>query len=444
MRAEIPTISIVGRPNVGKSTLFNRMVRRKKAIVMNTPGITRDRNYEVARLGDFEVPVMLVDTGGFLRDAPDEMTEAVGKQVEFAIAESDAIIFMVDGRSGLVPQDEEVAAFLRPMAGSVVLVVNKIDTPKHESLAAEFYALGFEKLFSVSAEHNLGIGELADRLLEIVSTPDAASNEDEGDGITRCAIVGRPNVGKSSIVNALLGKDRVLVHDVAGTTRDAVDSVVRCEKKEYMLIDTAGIRRRSKITEFLEKESMLIAERSIRRSDITLLVLDATDAATSQDQRIASVVVEQGKGLIVVINKWDLIAKDERTMGAFVNDIQQKMAFAAFAPMVFVSAITKQRLVKFFPMIDSVASECKRRIGTGVLNRFARDEVFTKHRMIKRKRPVKFYFMTQASVEPPTFAVFTNRPEDVDEAYSRYIEGCLRAKFSFEGAPIRIHFRKHH
>ena len=441
MPKRIPTISIVGRPNVGKSTLFNRLVRRRKAIVHNTPGVTRDRNYDVATLDDTEV--MLVDTGGFLRDAPDSITQAVARQVEFAVQESDAIIFMVDGRAGPLPQDEEIAEYLRPMADSVVLVVNKIDTHRQEADVSDFYQLGFERLCPVSAEHKVGIDPLISELLKLVAS-DTKAAEEGSDVATFCAIVGRPNVGKSSIVNALLGEERVLVHDVAGTTRDATDSEVRVNKRDYTLIDTAGIRRRSKVSEFLEKQSIMIAERSIRRSDVTLLVLDATDSATSQDLRIASVVVEQGKGLILLVNKWDLVEKDESTMGAFIKDIRGKMAFATFAPIVFVSAVTRQRLLKMFPLIDAVNTECSRRISTGVLNRFMQDEVFATHPMIKRKKPVRFYYTTQASVRPPTFAIFTNRPTDVDDAYVRYIESRLREQFGFEGAPIRVHIRTHH
>ncbi|MBN2209330.1 MAG: ribosome biogenesis GTPase Der [Candidatus Coatesbacteria bacterium] len=444
MRKRIPTISIVGRPNVGKSTLFNRLVGHRKAIVHNTPGVTRDRNYEVAQLNDpDDTAVMLVDTGGFLRDAPDALTKAVAQQVQFAIAESDAIIFMVDGRSGLLPQDEEIAQYLRPTAKSVVLAVNKIDTDKQEADVSDFYQLGFARLCPISAEHKIGIDDLVSELSALVASDKKAAPDDEA-GVTFCAIVGRPNVGKSSIVNALLGEERVLVHEAAGTTRDATDSPVRVEKRDYMLIDTAGIRRRSKVSQLLEKQSVMIAERSIRRSDVTLLILDAEDPATSQDLRIASIVVEQGKGLILIVNKWDLIEKDNRTMGAFTRDIQAKMAFAAFAPIVFVSAVTKQRLLKMFPLIDSVNAECMRRISTGVLNRFMQDEVFAKHPMIKRGKAVKFYFATEASVRPPTFAIFTNRPDDVDEAYVRYIESRLREEFGFEGTPIRIYVRLHH
>ncbi|RLC43990.1 MAG: ribosome biogenesis GTPase Der [Candidatus Coatesbacteria bacterium] len=441
MRRRLSTISIVGRPNVGKSTLFNRLVGHRKAIVHGTPGVTRDRNYEVADIDG--TPVMLVDTGGFLRGADDAIARAVGRQVEFAVAESDAIIFMVDGRSGLVPQDEETAALLRPFADSVVVAVNKIDTHRQESLAAEFYSLGFERVLAISAEHKLGIEDLKESLAAIVASP-AKKTDEVADEATFCAIVGRPNVGKSSIVNALLGEERVLVHEEAGTTRDATDSKVRVKGKDYILIDTAGIRRRSKVSELLEKQSIMVAERSIRRSDVTLVVLDATDLVTSQDRRIASAVVEQGKGLILVVNKWDLVKKDDRTMGVFVRRIKEEVPFASFAPIVFVSAVTRQRLLSMFPLIDAVNAECQRRISTGVLNRFMRGEVFGKHLMIKRRKPVKFYFATQASVRPPTFAIFTNRPDDVDDGYLRYIEGRLREEFGFDGTPLRIHVRKHH
>jgi len=426
---------------VGKSTLFNRLVGRRKAIVHGTPGVTRDRNYEVADVDD--TPVMLVDTCGFLRGAPDAIARAVGRQVEFAIAESDAIIFMVDGRSGLVPQDEETAAFLRPMADSVIVAVNKIDMLGQESLAAEFYSLGFERVLAISAEHKLGIGDLKEALANIIASP-ATEVANAPDEATFCAIVGRPNVGKSSIVNSLLGEERVLVHETAGTTRDATDSKIRVKGRDYMLIDTAGIRRRSKVSELLEKQSIMVAERSIRRSDVTLLVLDATDLVTSQDRRIASAVVEQGKGLILVVNKWDLLEKDDRTMGVFVKRIQEETPFATFAPIVFVSAVTRQRLLSMFPLIDAVNDECQRRISTGILNRFMQDEVFSKHRMIKRRKPVRFYYATQASVRPPTFAIFTNRPDDVSDAYLRYIEGRLREEFGFDGTPIRVFVRKHH
>lgn len=426
---------------MGKSTLFNRLVGRQKAIVHNTPGVTRDRNYEVADVDG--TSVMLVDTGGFLRGAPDVIARAVGKQVEFAVAESDAIIFMVDGRTGLVPQDEETAAFLRPIADSVIVAVNKIDMESQESLAAEFYSLGFECVLAISAEHKLGIGDLKETLAGIIASPakEVANAPDEA---MFCAIVGRPNVGKSSIVNALLGEERVLVHETAGTTRDSTDSKVRVKGRDYMLIDTAGIRRRSKVSELLEKQSIMVAERSIRRSDVTLLVLDATGLVTGQDRRITSAVVEQGKGLILVVNKWDLVEKDDRTMGVFVKRIQEETPFATFAPIVFVSAVTRQRLLSMFPLIDAVNAECQRRISTGVLNRFMQDEVFARHPMIKRRRPVKFYYTTQASARPPTFAIFTNRPDDVNDAYLRYIEGRLREEFGFDGTPIRVFVRKHH
>ena len=440
MKKALRTISIVGRPNVGKSTLFNRLIRRNKAIVMDTPGITRDRNYEVARLGYDEVPVMLVDTGGFLRDAPDHLSEAVVKQVEFAIQESDAIILVVDGRAGLLPQDEEIVQFVRPKTDRVILAVNKIDTHKQEALVAEFFSVGLDHIFPISAEHNLGIEDLTNALAETIT--DLGEPPSVREDVTRCAIVGRPNVGKSSIVNALMGEDRVLVHDEAGTTRDAVDSLVKFEKRGYVIIDTAGIKRRSKTTGLLEKQTMLIAERSIRRSDVTLLVMDANDPATSQDSRIASIVVEQGKGLILIVNKWDLVKKDDRTLGTFVKDIQEKMAFAAFAPMGFVSAVTRQRLVKTFPLIDEVNEACSQRISTGVLNRFMRDEVFAKHKPVKRGKAVKFYFATQSSVRPPTFVLFSNRPSEIDDAYLRYVSGSLREKFGFTGAPIRLLLRK--
>jgi len=440
VRRRIATVSIVGRPNVGKSTLFNRLIGRKKAIVLGTPGVTRDRNYEVARLGDSEV--MLVDTGGFLSDSQDTIVEGVRRQIEFAVDESEAVILVVDGRAGVLPQDEQIAAFLRPIAENVVVAVNKIDEDRLKPLAAEFFSLGLGDVFPISAEHKLGLEPLIHALTGIITSSQKKTVPLQD--ATHCAIVGRPNVGKSSIVNALLGQERVLVHEDPGTTRDAIDSLLRFRNRHYVLIDTAGIRRRSRISHVLERQSVIIAERSIRRADVVLLIIDAKEPATAQDAKIASIVLEQGRGLILVCNKWDLIDKDDKTINRFKEAISDKMGFVGFAPLLFVSAKTRQRLIKLFDIIDAVNAECARRIGTGVLNRFLQEEVFARHRAAKGKRAVKFYFATQASVRPPTFVLFTNRPGEVDDGYLRFVEGCLRDRFGFEGAPIRLVLRKHH
>ncbi|MSM41297.1 MAG: ribosome biogenesis GTPase Der [Geobacter sp.] len=431
-----PIVAIVGRPNVGKSTLFNRLVGSRKAIVDDMPGVTRDRNY--ASIDRYEVPFILVDTGGFEPETADRMLQQMREQSRLAMEEADVILFVMDGREGLTPADREVAEMLRRVEKPVFYLVNKVDGEKLEMLSSDFYALGVDRLHTISAEHNRGVGDMLDELIAIL--PHSVQDGTDQD-VPRIAVVGRPNVGKSSLVNRLLGFERVVANPTPGTTRDSVDTYFTCNRKRYLLIDTAGIRRKGKTTQKLEKYSVVDALRSIERADVVLIVLNAEDGVTEQDSKIAGYAYEAGRGCIFVVNKWDTLEKNNATTGKFVERIRTEFKYLPFAPIIFVSARSGQRVTKIIPEVDKVMTQYARRVTTSELNRVFSEATETKHAPLSQGRRVKFYYATQVSIKPPTFVIFTNSPEGIHFSYERYLANRFREAFGFEGTPIRLLFR---
>lgn len=432
----MPLVAIVGRPNVGKSTLFNRLVGRRKAIVDDMPGVTRDRNYETVTR--FDAPFILIDTGGFEPVSEDRLLQQMREQSRFAMEEADVIIFLMDGRAGLTPSDVEVVEMLRRVKKPIFYVVNKVDGEKLENEAADFYTLGVDALHTISAEHNRGVGDLMEEV--VAALPKISTRADDED-ITKIAVVGRPNVGKSSLVNRLLGFERVVANPTPGTTRDSVDTLFSCNKKRYLLIDTAGIRRKGKTTQKLEKYSVVDSLRSIERADVALIVINAEEGVTEQDERIAGYAYEAGKGCIFVVNKWDAVEKDNRTLGKFVEQIKTEFKYLAFAPIVFVSAKSGLRINRVMEEVDRVMAQYTKRVSTADLNRVFSEAVDTHHAPLSHGRRVKFYYSTQVGTKPPTFIVFTNQPEGVHFSYERYLINTFREAFDFTGTPLRIIFR---
>ena len=431
-----PIVAIVGRPNVGKSTLFNRLIGRRKAMVDDQPGVTRDRNY--GNVDRFEVPFLLVDTGGFEPETKDRLLQQMREQSRLAMDEADVILFVMDGREGLTPADREVADMLRRTDKPIFYLVNKVDGERHDGAISDFYALGAEAVFPISAEHNRGIGDMMD--VVIAALPRSGKTAVDED-VTKIAVVGRPNVGKSSLVNRLLGFERVVANPVPGTTRDSVDSFFTCKGKRYLLIDTAGIRRKGKTTEKIEKFSVMDSLRSIERTDVALIVLDAVQGVTEQDEKIAGYVYEAGKACIFVVNKWDALEKDNSTMGKFVESIRTEFKYLPFAPIVFVSALTGQRLGKIMDEVKVVTAQYAKRVTTSELNRVFSEAVENHHAPLFQGRRVKFYYATQVGIKPPTFVIFTNRPEGIHFSYERYLTNRFRDAFCFSGTPLRLLFK---
>lgn len=431
-----PIVALVGRPNVGKSTLFNRLLGRRRAMVDDTPGVTRDRNY--AAIERFDKPFILIDTGGFEPVTDDRLLQQMREQSKLAIDEADVIIFLMDARTGLTPADMEVANMLRRIKKPVLFVVNKVDGEKLENESAEFYSLGVDQLYTISAEHNRGVFDLVDALMELFPEQSASEPVEE---ITKIAVVGRPNVGKSSLVNRLLGYERVVANPTAGTTRDAVDTLFMCNKKPYLLIDTAGIRRKGKTTQKLEKYSVVDALRSIERADVVLVVLNAEDGITEQDERIAGYVHEAGKACVFVVNKWDTLEKDNATFGKYVEKVRMEFRYLTYAPIVFVSAKTGQRTGKIIETVDTVMEEFCKRVSTADLNRVFAEAIDAHHAPLANAKRVKFYFSTQVAVKPPTFVIFTNQPDSIHFSYERYLVNKFREAFGFSGTPLRLLFR---
>ncbi|NVN90530.1 MAG: ribosome biogenesis GTPase Der [Desulfuromonadales bacterium] len=431
-----PLVALVGRPNVGKSTLFNRLLGHRRAMVDDTPGVTRDRNY--ALITRYDKPFVLIDTGGFEPVTEDRLLQQMREQSRLAMEEADVIIFMMDARTGLTPADIEVSEMLRRVSKPVLYVINKVDGEKLENESAEFYMLGVKNLYPISAEHNRGVYDLMEDLIELLPTDDSSeSNED----LTRIAVVGRPNVGKSSLVNRLLGFERVVANPTAGTTRDSVDTLFMCNKKPYLLIDTAGIRRKGKTTEKLEKYSVVDALRSIERADVVLVVLDAVEGVTEQDERIAGYVHEAGKSCVFVVNKWDALSKDNATFGVYVDKVRTGFKYLAYAPIVFVSALSGQRIGKIMEAVDDVKEQYCKRVSTSDLNRVFSEATNNHHAPLSHGRRVKFFFTTQVATRPPTFVVFTNQPDSIHFSYERYLINQFREAFGFNGTPLRIIFR---
>lgn len=431
-----PIVAIVGRPNVGKSTLFNRILGERKAIVDDMPGVTRDRNY--ANVDRFDVPFTLIDTGGFEPVSQELLLQQMRSQSQLAMEEADVIIFLMDGRAGLTAADREVAGMLRKISKPVFYVVNKVDGDKVEALATEFYDLGIDKFYPVSAAHNRGVGDLLDDVFASFPRTDAVAEDEE---VTKIAVVGRPNVGKSSLVNRLLGFERSVANPVAGTTRDSIDTLFTCNKKRYLLIDTAGIRRKGKVSLKIETYSVVDALRSIERADVVLIVINAEEGVTEQDTKIAGYAYEAGRACLFVVNKWDAVSKDNSTMGKFVDRIRTEFKYMAFAPIVFVSAKSGQRTGSIMAEVDKLMAQYTKRVSTAELNRVFKEAVESHHAPLATGRRVKFYYATQVSVKPPGFVIFTNQPEGVHFSYERYLINRFREAFGFAGTPLHLMFR---
>ncbi|MDA8101200.1 MAG: ribosome biogenesis GTPase Der [Nitrospiraceae bacterium] len=434
-----PVVAIIGRPNVGKSTLFNRIVGRNLAIVEDLPGVTRDRNYADAEWEGKRF--LLVDTGGFEPESVDPMYLKMREQTTLAVEEADIIVFLMDGQQGLLPADLEVAQRLRASGKPVIYAVNKVDGERHEALLPDFYRLGVSSLLPLSSKHGAGFSDLMDELCKILpETPAPAAPAERV--APRIAVIGRPNVGKSSFVNSLLGEDRMIVSPVSGTTRDSVDSVYRYYGREYVLVDTAGIRSRGRISQGVEKYSVMRAMKSVGRCDVALVLLDASEGITEQDERIVGLAHEEGKGVIIILNKWDLVENKEETYKKLLDELQYRLKFAHYAPVLTISAATRQRVTKVFDEIDRVMEGRELRVPTAELNRLFERITAIHEPPIYRGKRVKYYFCTQTGTRPPTFVLFVNYPEGVHFSYLRYIENHLREGFGFYGSPIRLHTRR--
>ncbi len=427
-----PLVVIVGRPNVGKSTLFNRMVGSRAAIVEDIPGVTRDRNYMDAEWGGRSY--IVVDTGGFYPEPEEDMFRQAREQALFAIEEADLIVHLLDGKEGLNPGDLELAKILRASGKKVLWAVNKIDAPTREDRLYDFYRLGTDDILPVSAATGYEFDEFMDRVVSLLPTVEEREEPD----LPRVAVVGRPNVGKSTLVNTLLGKRRMIVSPVPGTTRDSVDSVCRYYGKRYLLIDTAGIRKKGKAGYSIERYSMVRSLRSIESSDVTVIVLDASEGIVDQDKRIAGTVERYGKGAVFLFNKWDLVEDPESAFRRYMTEFQRELWFFGHAPVLTVSALERRRVTKVFPMIDAVIMERKKRISTPELNSLLREAVSRSPLPSYRGRPVKVFYMTQVRTEPPEFVVFVNHPEAMKDSHIRFLEKSLRERFSFSGTPIRV------
>lgn len=433
-----PIIAVVGRPNVGKSTLFNVLAGGQIAIVKDTPGITRDRIY--ADITWLDRQFTLIDTGGIEPDSKDVILSQMREQAQIAIDTADVILFLVDVKQGLVDADSKVADMLRRSHKPVVLVVNKVDSvQKMMADVYEFYNLGIGDPIPISAANRTGIGDLLDIVLEQLKDVDI---QEEDDDRTRIAVVGKPNVGKSSIINKLIGENRVIVSDIAGTTRDAIDTEVTHQGREYVFIDTAGLRRKNKIKEELEHFMIIRTVSAVERADVVCLVIDAAEGVTEQDAKIAGIAHERGKAMIIVVNKWDLVEKDDKTIYRFTEKIRSTLSFMAYAELIFVSAETGKRLIKLYDLIDAVAENHAMRVQTGVLNEIMTEAVAMQQPPTDKGKRLKLFYITQVSVKPPTFVIFVNDKELMHFSYTRYIENQIRNTFGFRGTPLKFIIRE--
>ncbi|WP_338749707.1 ribosome biogenesis GTPase Der [Bacillus sp. FJAT-52991] len=427
-----PVVAIVGRPNVGKSTIFNRIVGERISIVEDIPGVTRDRIYSSGEWLNHEFN--LIDTGGIdLGDEP--FLEQIRQQAEIAIEEADVIIFLASGREGVTSADEEVAKILYRSKKPVILAVNKVDNPEMRSQIYDFYSLGFGEPFPISGAHGIGLGDMLDA---VIAHFPSADEEDYDPDVIKFSLIGRPNVGKSSLVNALLGEERVIVSDVAGTTRDATDSPYMYDGQEYVIIDTAGMRKKGKVYETTEKYSVLRALRAIERSDVVLVVINVEEGIREQDKHIAGYAHEAGRAVIIVVNKWDAIEKDEKTMKEFEQSIRSHFLFLDYAPIVFLSAKTKKRVHTLLPMINQASENHAMRVQSSVLNDVIMDAVAMNPTPSDKGKRLRIYYATQVAIKPPTFVVFVNEPELMHFSYERFLQNRIREAFGFEGTPIRI------
>lgn len=429
-----PIVAIVGRPNVGKSTFFNAVTKTKDAIVDDFPGVTRDRHYGNASWNGTDF--ILVDTGGFT-GKEDPFSEQVRDQIFQAVDDADVVLLMMDGKTGITPFDRDMVDLLRPIKKPVFYAVNKIDGIEQEKKMYEFYTLGIEKIHTFSAAHRYGISDFIDEL--ILSFPKLNPVEDQD--TIKLAVVGRPNVGKSSLINSILGKDRLIVSDIPGTTRDAIDSAFTMDQTHYLLIDTAGIRRKGKVSKKIEKFSIIKALRSMDRCDIALIVMDADQGVTDQDLSVAGYAFDRGCGCILLLNKWDLIKKDGKTINRYYEDLRMKAKFLNFAPVMTISALTGQRVHKIFKEVNSVYNQYALRIGTGQINKIMEDAVRTNEPSLHHGRRIKFFYTTQVSTKPPTFVSFANYPDAVHFSYKRYLINRIREDAGLGKTPLRLYFR---
>ena len=433
-----PIVAIVGRPNVGKSTLFNIFANSRISIVEDTPGVTRDRLYADTEWLDNEF--MMVDTGGIEIMNTDKIAVSIRQQAQIAIAEADVILFVCDARAGITHEDAEVAKMLRQSKKPIVLAINKADSPKQEMEIFEFYNLGIGEPIPVSAANHLGLGDLLDAVVEKFPET-SAYGEDGNEDEIKVALIGRPNVGKSSIFNTLVGEERSIVSDVAGTTRDAIDTPVIREGQKFLFIDTAGMRRKARIDEPIEKYSIIRSLRAVDRSDVVLMVIDAIDGVTEQDKKIAGYAHEAGKGIVLVVNKWDLYDKDNTSTLRYTENLRRELVFMQYAPVVFVSAMTKQRIHRLPEVIHYVAEQNAMRISTSVLNQVVEDAIAINPPPTEKGQRLKILYATQVKIKPPTFVIFVNEPEIMHFSYQRYLENKLREAFGFEGTPLQMIIR---
>ena len=433
-----PVVAILGRPNVGKSTLFNRITRARKALVDDFPGVTRDRHYEDAIWNDVEFTV--IDTGGFLSTDDDYFASQIKAQLTIAAEQADVIIFIMDGRAGLSPYDRELADFLRRMSKPVFYLINKIESYKQHDELLEFYSLGIDHFYEVSAEHGIGVGDFLDDLVQAL--PEYEQIQEDDETLIKIAIVGRPNVGKSSLANRLFGEQRLVVNEKAGTTRDAIE--LKCEHKgrQFILVDTAGIRRKGKVTQKLEKFSILKSLKSLDDCDVALILIDSDEGITDQDITIAGYAEDRGCGALFLLNKWDLLDEERKSVKKYMEDLRDKAKFLSYAPAMTVSALTGQRCHKILDEVVKIHKEYCHRINTGVLNRIIEDAVYRTEPSLHKGKRLKFFYATQVATKPPSFVCFVNFPNAVHFSYKRYLLNQLRQMIPLEKTPINLFFRE--
>ncbi len=434
-----PLVAIIGRPNVGKSTLFNRLIRERKSIVEDVPGVTRDRIYADTEWDGREFS--LVDTGGFDPSDEEIYPSLIKNQIQIAIEESDLILFVLDGKEGVMPHDRDVVSMLRKVKKPLIIVVNKIDDQKHASRALEFHRLGIEEFFDISALQGRKINDLLDRIVELLPERTDTGEGDAEEDVIKIAVLGKPNVGKSTLVNKFLGEERLITSPVPGTTRDSIDTFITRDGKNYLLIDTAGIRRKSKITFSVERHSVFRAIRSMERADIALLMIDAGEGPTHQDARLAELISDKGKACIVLLNKWDLVPKEAAETPNVEGILKESLLAVGYAPVTIISAMTGRGVEKIFEKIDTVYENFSQRISTKKLNNFLQRVIGRTPPPVYKGKDIKFYYISQPLTRQPTFVIFTNEIKGVPENYRRFLEGKLREEFPLEGTPVKILFK---
>ena len=430
-------VAIVGRPNVGKSTLFNKLAGKRISIVEDHPGVTRDRIYTEVQWQDRKFT--LIDTGGIEPYSEDLILKQMKQQAEVAIETAEVIIFLVDGQEGITPSDREVANLLRRTRKNIILAVNKIDAPKYKDNIYEFYNLGLGEPMGISSGQALGLGDLLDEIIKNLS-PEEEEMYDEY--TIKVAVVGKPNVGKSSLVNKILGEQRVIVSDIPGTTRDAIDTPFTIGEDKYVFIDTAGMRKRGKVFESIERYSVIRSLTAIERADVCLMLIDGKEGVSEQDSKIAGYIHDQGKAAVIIVNKWDIVEKDDKTVDKYKADIRNELSFMEYAPILFISALTGQRVNKVLELVNHVSNQHAMRISTGMLNDVINEAVLTNQPNVSGGRRLKIYYATQVSIKPPAFALFVNEPSLMHFSYQRYLENQIRKAFGFEGTPIRFLLRE--